>query len=1090
MKKIFLACLTLAVLMAALCLMPTAYAAEYETGQDCPHEYAVAVTSPTCTERGYTTYTCACGESYVNNYVNAVGHTYENGNCTVCGAAVWDTDGDGILEILAIGNSFSVDALEYAYPIAQDLGIEKVVIGNLYIGGCSLSTHASNATGDKAKYVYYYNDSGAWSPATTVKSPADSTISGTLESRSWDYVSLQQSSTYSGVESTYNKNLTTLIDYVKARSNAKLVWHMTWAYQQDSTHSAFPSYGNDQMTMYNAIVSAVQNKIVTNADFDLIVPNGTAVQNSRTSILGDTTTRDDHHMSYDYGRYLTGLMFIKTITNLDISGIAYAPSGVDADEMAVAIESVNNAYAHPFMITESEYVSDTPRDEPEQVPEEGYILLQTPIYQGAFWHPMKDGRYNELIDDQHNSPNFFTTIRFTRETLPVGSIILLESGWQYRPDGWVTDTLQSGSREGVTTAKHVVVTEQWWENYTIRSFNVSRTNGGSVMELTEEDMRAIFRIYVPIDSHSHVYSATVTPPTCTTQGFTTHTCVCGESYADAHTAALGHSYRGGVCTNCQSTHPNLLNYKGKVISVMGDSISTFAGYIPTADGFNLAHRTRYPDTSRIPDVTNVNQTWWMQVVHALDAKLGINESWAGSTIYWGDNMSTKNADTGEKAAMASLTRIQNLGANGTPDVIFLYGGGNDKAKGVKVGSFDPAKVPAEVDLTCTKWDSFADSCVAALMRMRHYYPDAEIVVLMSIASAENDYIRVMRSICEHFEIPFIFLNECGLAANMHPDGSHPNDAGMDVITDAILDVLCERSTASGENTVYTVTHQLTYATASKQYYKGVSAGASFAETVDGEGLHVRVTMGGADITADCCADGRIEIPCVTGDLVIAASGVFSCDGHLQQLPERICAGTNIWNVLEPENIYYTVNGWGLFASQPDVHSVTFPVKAGERIWATSFQKIGTAVATRITWFGENGLLRTVAREDVYAEFAANGYITVPEGAFAVNIPMGDAGKDREIYLLDRAHDDESGTCTLCGAKDPSHIAYGDLDGNGTINTADVVLLRRYIAGGYGVEISERAADLDGDGMLNTTDVVILRRYIAGGYGVVLTGGAA
>ena len=473
------------------------------------HTYEAVITAPTCTEQGYTTYTCDCGDSYVDNYVDAVDHTYSNGICTGCGVKEWDTDGDGVLEILAIGNSFSVDALEYAYQIAQNLGIEKIVIGNLYISGCSLSTHASNAAGDKAKYVYYYNDSGAWSPSTTVKSPADSTISEALESRSWDYVSLQQSSTYSGVESTYNKNLTTLIDYVKERSDAKLVWHMTWAYQQDSTHSAFPSYGSDQMTMYNAIVSAVQNKILTNENFDLIVPNGTAVQNSRTSILGDTTTRDDHHMSYDYGRYLTGLMFIKVITGLDISGIAYAPSGVDADEMAVAVESVNNAYVHPFTITESEYVSETPKDEPEQtpeeVPEEGYILLQTPIYQGAFWHPQKDGRYNELIDDQHNSYKFFTSIRFTRETLPVGSIIVLENGWQYRPDGWVTDTLQSGSREGVTTKHIVLVTEEWWENYTIRSFNISRPNGGSVMDLTEEEMRSIFRIYVPEEKHTHTY---------------------------------------------------------------------------------------------------------------------------------------------------------------------------------------------------------------------------------------------------------------------------------------------------------------------------------------------------------------------------------------------------------------------------------------------------------------------------------------------------------------------------------------------------------------------------------------------------------
>ena len=39
------------------------------------HRYTETVTEPTCTEKGYTTYTCICGSSYVANYVDALGHT-------------------------------------------------------------------------------------------------------------------------------------------------------------------------------------------------------------------------------------------------------------------------------------------------------------------------------------------------------------------------------------------------------------------------------------------------------------------------------------------------------------------------------------------------------------------------------------------------------------------------------------------------------------------------------------------------------------------------------------------------------------------------------------------------------------------------------------------------------------------------------------------------------------------------------------------------------------------------------------------------------------------------------------------------------
>lgn len=67
--------------------------------QEHQHNYALTVTQPTCTEQGYTTYTCSCGDSYIDNYVAATGHTYKatttkattskNGSivtkCSVCG---------------------------------------------------------------------------------------------------------------------------------------------------------------------------------------------------------------------------------------------------------------------------------------------------------------------------------------------------------------------------------------------------------------------------------------------------------------------------------------------------------------------------------------------------------------------------------------------------------------------------------------------------------------------------------------------------------------------------------------------------------------------------------------------------------------------------------------------------------------------------------------------------------------------------------------------------------------------------------------------------------------------------------------------
>ena len=67
------------------------------------------------------------------------------------------------------------------------------------------------------------------------------------------------------------------------------------------------------------------------------------------------------------------------------------------------------------------------------------------------------------------------------------------------------------------------------------------------------------------------------------------------------------------------------------------------------------------------------------------------------------------------------------------------------------------------------------------------------------------------------------------------------------------------------------------------------------------------------------------------------------------------------------------------------------------------------------------MLKSLGRDVVYAEFAEHGYITVPEGAAAVNIPMISNEDTWEIYILNRDHIYENGICTACGEALPGPV---------------------------------------------------------------------
>ena len=255
------------------------------------------------------------------------------------------------IKILMIANSFGDDTVQWVHEIGDDLGID-FTIANMYIGGCTLATHLTNLANNKAAYEYvsYNKATKTWSRKY------NTSISDAMKLEDWDYISLQQGSYESGRAESYDTINQVMDRILKLKDDVKFVWNMTWAYQQDSGHANFNIYNSDQMTMYNAIINAVQTKVVPNERFVSIIPNGTAVQNARTSQIGDNLCRDIYcHLTLDFGRYIAGLTLVAVLAEVDIREVQYAPAGVDEIKKAIAIESVVNALANPYVITESIY---------------------------------------------------------------------------------------------------------------------------------------------------------------------------------------------------------------------------------------------------------------------------------------------------------------------------------------------------------------------------------------------------------------------------------------------------------------------------------------------------------------------------------------------------------------------------------------------------------------------------------------------------------------------------------------------------------------------------------------------------------------
>lgn len=229
------------------------------------------------------------------------------------------------MQILAIGNSFSTDAMTYLHRIARADGVE-VKTTNLYIGGCSLERHFRNMLSGRADYELQTNGQ-----ATGFHVSLDQA----LLNRQWDVITLQQASALSPDPDSYRPYAAALADHIRRYApKARLVVHQTWAYEQGSAKLESAHYA-DPGVMFDDVERAYE-QMAADIRADGIIPSGRLFRNMLAAGFA-SVHRDTFHASLGAGRYALGLLWYRMLTGSHVleNGFGDFDQPVTREEIAV-----------------------------------------------------------------------------------------------------------------------------------------------------------------------------------------------------------------------------------------------------------------------------------------------------------------------------------------------------------------------------------------------------------------------------------------------------------------------------------------------------------------------------------------------------------------------------------------------------------------------------------------------------------------------------------------------------------------------------------------------------------------------------------
>ncbi len=203
------------------------------------------------------------------------------------------------------------------------------------------------------------------------------------------------------------------------------------------------------------------------------------------------------------------------------------------------------------------------------------------------------------------------------------------------------------------------------------------------------------------------------------------------------------------------------------VMILGDSYSTFKGFIPEGYG------SWYSKEATHTDVRNVKDTWWHTVIRRSRSSLLLNCSYSGSTVC------NTGYDGADYSSLSFVTRFRELKDSGffdtnRVDTLIILGGLNDYWAGVPMGEIKYEGVSKE-DLY-----SFLPALCALLSDAKEALPDARILFI------GEEYISrelkdKFKEICGQVGIEYLELE------GISKGEGHPDKAGMAAIAKQVID---------------------------------------------------------------------------------------------------------------------------------------------------------------------------------------------------------------------------------------------------------------------------------------------------------------